>query len=322
MRYVITGGAGFVGSHLCDALIARGDEVVCVDNLSTGRYTNIRHLEEVDGFTYVEGDVSESLDVPGPVTAVAHLASPASPPEYLRMPLQTLAVGSRGSENVLELARSKECRAILASTSEIYGDPQIHPQPESYWGNVNPIGPRSVYDEAKRFAEAVFMAHRRTLGVDTGIVRIFNTYGPRLRPQDGRVVSNFIAQALHGEPLTVYGTGNQTRSFCFVDDLVRGLLCMLDSDEAGPINLGNTAEITVGELAELVLELTGSSSPVIYEPLPQDDPTCRRPDLAAARTRLHWSPAVSLRRGLEMTIEWQRSLLPELVTTQPASLSA
>ncbi|HVX45502.1 MAG TPA: UDP-glucuronic acid decarboxylase family protein [Mycobacteriales bacterium] len=322
MRYVITGGAGFVGSHLCEALIARGDEVVCVDNLSTGLYANIQHLEEVDRFNYVEGDVSVLLDIPGPVTAIAHLASPASPPEYLRMPLQTLAVGSRGSENVLDLARRKECRAILASTSEIYGDPQIHPQPETYWGNVNPIGPRSVYDESKRFAEAVFTAYRRSLGVDTGIVRIFNTYGPRLRPQDGRVVSNFIAQALQREPLTVYGTGNQTRSFCYVDDLVQGLVRMLDSDEAGPINLGNTAEVTVGELAELVLELTGSDSSVVYEPLPQDDPTCRRPDLAAARAQLGWSPAVSLRAGLESTIRWQRSLLPELVTSQPAFLSA
>lgn len=304
MRVVVTGGAGFLGSHLCDALVARGDTVVGVDDLSTGRIENVAHLMAEPRFTLVEADVSRSLDVPGRVDAVAHLASPASPVDYHRMPLETLAVGSRGTEHCLELARHRRARFVLASTSEVYGDPLVHPQDEGYFGNVNPTGPRSVYDEAKRFAEALTTAYGRSCGVDVGIVRIFNTFGPRMRPHDGRVVSSFVTQALRGEPLTIYGDGSQTRSFCYVDDLVRGLVAMLDGDEAGPVNLGNPEERTVAELAELVLALTGSTAPVVHLPLPVEDPTRRRPVIDRARERLGWAPAVSTEEGLRRTIAW------------------
>ncbi|WP_300012236.1 UDP-glucuronic acid decarboxylase family protein [Pseudonocardia sp.] len=304
MRVVVTGGAGFLGSHLCDALVGRGDTVVCVDDLSTGQVENIAHLRAEPRFRFVETDVSRSLDVAGRVDAIAHLASPASPVDYHRMPLETLAVGSRGTEHCLELARDRSARFVLASTSEVYGDPLVHPQHEGYHGNVNPTGPRSVYDEAKRFAEALTTAYARSCGVDAGIVRIFNTFGPRMRPHDGRVVSSFVDQALRGEPLTIYGDGSQTRSFCYVDDLVRGLVAMLDSAEPGPVNLGNPEERTVAELARLVLALTGSSAPVVHLPLPVEDPARRRPVVDRARERLGWTPEVSTEEGLRRTITW------------------
>ncbi|MFF0727431.1 UDP-glucuronic acid decarboxylase family protein [Streptomyces sp. NPDC004134] len=304
MRVAVTGGGGFLGSHLCEALLRRGDSVVCLDNFSTGEPENIAHLRAHPAFEFIHADVSIAVDVPGPLDAVAHLASPASPPDYLRWPLETLAVGSRGTENCLRLAGRHDARFVLASTSEVYGDPLVHPQDEDYWGNVNPVGPRSVYDEAKRFAEALAFAYRRAHGVDAGILRIFNTYGPRMRPQDGRVVSSFITQALSGEPLTIYGDGKQTRSFCFVDDLVRGLVAMLDSAEAGPFNLGNPEERTVTELADLVLDITGSTSELQYHPLPVDDPTRRRPVINRAQDRLGWYPDVGIEEGLRRTVEW------------------
>ena len=302
MRIVVTGGAGFLGSHLCDALIRRGEVVVCVDDLSTGNLDNIADLIGHRRFRFVEADVSAELDLPGPVNVVAHLASPASPPDYLRRPLETLAVGSRGTENALRLALRSGARFVLASTSEVYGDPIEHPQREGYWGNVNPVGPRSVYDEAKRYAEAVTMAYRRHYGLNTGIFRIFNTYGPRMRPDDGRVVSSFIAQALNEQPLTIYGDGTQTRSFCYVDDLVCGIIAMIDSTEAGPINIGNPDERTVTELAELVLKITESRSKLEYHPLPTDDPTRRKPDIALAREHLGWRPEVDTEDGLKRTV--------------------
>ena len=307
MRVVVTGGAGFLGSHLCDAILARGDSAVCVDNLATGRPDNVAHLMGSPGFTFVEADVSLALDVPGPVDAVAHLASPASPPEYLRLPLETLAVGSRGTENALRLAHQHGARFVLASTSEVYGDPAVHPQSEDYWGNVNPVGPRSVYDEAKRFAEALTRAYQDTKGVNAGIIRIFNTYGPRMNAQDGRIVTNFITQALNGDPLTIYGDGSQTRSFCYVDDLIRGIVGMIDSAEAGPVNLGNPEEFTVTEFARLVLRLTGSDSPVEHLPLPVDDPTRRCPVITRASQALGWQPQVRVEDGIRRTIEWFRS---------------
>lgn len=307
MRVVVTGGAGFLGSQLCEALLRRGDAVVCLDNLSTGEVGNIAHLSDSSDFEFIHADVSESIDVRGPIDAVAHLASPASPPDYHRRPLETLAVGSRGTENGLRLALLHGARFVLASTSEVYGDPLVHPQREDYWGNVNPIGPRSVYDEAKRFAEATSLAYRRTLGVDVGVLRIFNTYGPRMRPHDGRVVSSFITQALNGEPLTIYGDGSQTRSFCYVDDLVRGIVAMIDSSECGPFNLGNPEERAVSELAELVLRITGSSTEIEYHPLPVDDPTRRRPDITLARKMLGWRPEIPIEMGLRRTVEWFRS---------------
>jgi len=309
-RIVVTGGAGFVGSHLCEAILHRGDEVVCVDDLSSGCTENLQMAARHSGFEFVRADVSEGLELAGRVDAVAHLASPASPPEYLRRPLETLAVGSRGTETALRLASRHGARFVLASTSEVYGDPLVHPQTEDYWGNVNPIGPRSVYDEAKRFAEAVTMAYHRAREVNTGIVRIFNTYGPRLRASDGRVVSNFVTQALAGEPLTVYGDGSQTRSFCYVDDLVRGLVSMLDSDATGPVNLGNPIEYSVVSLAELILEMTGSRSEIVSRPLPVDDPVRRRPDVSVARHLLGWEPTTNLRDGLSHTIEWFRASVP------------
>jgi dTDP-glucose 4,6-dehydratase len=308
-RVVVTGGAGFLGSHLADALLARGDEVVAIDNLATGSVANIEHLFGVRGFTFVEHDVSQYVWVPGPVDVVMHFASPASPVDYLELPIQTLKVGSLGTHNTLGLAKAKGARYLLASTSEVYGDPLVHPQSETYWGNVNPIGPRGVYDEAKRFAEAMTMAYHRTHGLDVRIVRIFNTYGPRMRADDGRVVSNFVVQALRGEPLTVYGDGTQTRSFCYVADEIRGFLALLDSDEVGPVNIGNPGEFTVLELAELVLEVTGSTSEIVFEPLPVDDPRQRRPDITLARERLGWEPTVPLREGLERTVAHFRAVL-------------
>jgi dTDP-glucose 4,6-dehydratase len=304
LRVAVTGGAGFVGSHLCRALIARGDEVVCIDDLSTGSEANVADLAGHPHFSFEREDVSVSLTVAGHVDAVAHLACPASPPDYLRLPLETLAVCSRGTELALGLAEANDARLVLASTSEVYGDPLIHPQVETYWGNVNPIGPRSVYDEAKRFGEALTVAHRRVKGANAGIVRIFNTYGPGMRRNDGRVVSNFVVQALAGLPLTVYGDGSQTRSICYVEDLVRGLVAMLDSDVPGPVNLGNPTELTVLDIAKLILELTGSSSPIEHRPLPTDDPTRRRPDITLAEQLLSWEPKISPEEGLARTIAW------------------
>lgn len=308
-RVVVAGGAGFLGSHLCDRLLARGDEVVAVDNLVTGDTANIAHLLDRPDFTFVEADIAEGLSVDGPVTAVLNFASPASPKDYLGLPIETLVTGSLGTQRTLELAEAKGARFLMASTSEVYGDPLVHPQPESYWGNVNPIGPRSVYDEAKRYAEALTMAFHRERGVDVRLLRIFNTYGPRMQADDGRVVSNFIVQALTGEPLTIYGDGTQTRSFCYVDDEVTGILALLDGPVVGPVNIGNDGEFTMLELAELVLEVTGSASPVEHRPLPQDDPTQRRPDLTIARTQLGWSPVISLREGLERTVPYFREVL-------------
>lgn len=307
-QVVVTGGAGFLGSHLCDRLIERGHVVVCVDNLSTSTGENVAHLAGHPSFEFVLADICEGLTVEGPVTAIAHLASPASPPEYLSMPLETLAVLSKGTEAVLELAAAHSARVVLASTSEVYGDPLIHPQPEGYWGNVNPIGPRSVYDEGKRFSEALVMAHHRVRDINVGIVRIFNTYGPRLRPLDGRVVSNFIAQAITGQPLTIYGSGEQTRSFCYVDDLIDGLVRIIHSDVIGPINLGNPQEMPILGLARLVCELTGSASPIVHHQRAVDDPWCRRPEINQAAELLGWSPQISLTEGLVRTINWQRSL--------------
>lgn len=304
LRVVVTGGAGFLGSHLCEALVARGDRVVCVDDLSTGRRENLQSLEGSPSFEFLEADVSRGLPVEGPVDAVLHFASAASPPAYLARPLETLAVGSDGTRHCLELAARHGARFIMASTSEVYGDPDEHPQSEGYWGNVNPVGPRSVYDEAKRFAEALTAAHRRERSTDTAIVRIFNTYGPGLRPGDGRVVSNFLVAALRGEPLTIYGTGEQTRSLCYVDDLVAGILAVARSTLPGPVNLGNPAELTVLELSDLVLEVTASSSPVEHRPLPVDDPTRRRPDITLATTELGWAPLVPVREGLGRTARW------------------
>jgi dTDP-glucose 4,6-dehydratase len=303
-RAVVTGGAGFLGSYVCEALVERGERVLCVDDLSTGSVANLSGLDGNPAFEFLEADVSKGLAVDGPVRAVLHLASPASPPDYLDRPLETLDVGSNGTRHALELAGAHGARFLLASTSEVYGDPLVHPQPETYWGNVNPIGPRSVYDEAKRFAEALTMAWHRARGADVAIVRIFNTYGPRLRPGDGRLVSNFLVQALGGTPLTVYGDGSHTRSLCYVDDEVAGILAMLDSGLTGPVNLGNPDELTVMELAHKVIELTGSSSTIVHEPLPIDDPTRRKPDISVARRQLGWEPRVTLAEGLKRTVHY------------------
>jgi dTDP-glucose 4,6-dehydratase len=305
-RAVVTGGAGFIGSHLCRALVGRGYDVVAVDNLITGRRSNVDDLVADGRVELVEHDVSAGLPVDGPVDAVLHFASPASPADYLNHPLETLDVGSNGTRHALDLAKAHAARFVLASTSEVYGDPLEHPQTESYWGNVNPIGPRSVYDESKRFAESLAFAYHRVYDMNIGVVRIFNTYGPGLRPGDGRVVSNFLVQAMHGKPLTVYGDGSQTRSFCFVDDEVRGILALLDSDHTGPVNIGNPDEFTVKELAGTVLEVTRSSSEIVFEPLPTDDPVRRRPDITRARELLGWQPEISLREGLERTYAWYR----------------
>jgi dTDP-glucose 4,6-dehydratase len=308
-RVVVTGGAGFLGSHLCDALLARGDQVVAMDNLSTGSVDNIEHLFGQPGFTFVQHDVSQYVWVPGEVDVVMHFASPASPADFERIPIQILKVGSLGTHNCLGLAKAKSARFFLASTSEVYGDPQIHPQPEAYWGHVNPIGPRGVYDEAKRFAEAMTMAYHRAHGLDVRIVRIFNTFGPRLRVDDGRAVSNFLHQALLGKPITIFGDGSQTRSFCYVEDEVRGFLALLDGAVTGPVNIGNPAEYTIRQLADMVLEVTGSASEVVHEPLPVDDPTQRQPDITLAREALGWEPQVALREGLERTAAWFRQAL-------------
>ena len=298
---VVTGGAGFLGSHLCESLLARGHRVLCVDNLDTGSLGNIEHIRDA-AFTFRHHDMTTHLTIDEPVDFVYHLASPASPIDYLRLPLQTLKVGSYGTHNALGLAKFKRARFLLASTSEVYGDPQVHPQPETYWGHVNPIGPRGVYDEAKRFAEAMVMAYHRQQGVDTAIVRIFNTYGPRMRPHDGRAIPTFIRQALENKPLTVFGDGSQTRSFCFVEDLVRGLVLLAESGEHLPVNIGNPREMTLLELAKAVLVATGSASEIVYEALPVDDPQVRQPDITRARQILGWEPTVDLDEGLRRTL--------------------
>lgn len=305
-RAVITGGAGFLGSHLCARLRARGVEVVCIDNLLTGHIENVEPLLGDPGFTFMHYDVTSYVHVRGRVDAVLHFASPASPVDYLNHPIKTLKVGALGTHHMLGLALAKGARFMTASTSEVYGDPEVHPQTEDYWGHVNPVGPRSVYDEAKRFGEALTMAYHHAHGLDVRIPRIFNVYGPRLR-RDGRVVSNFIAQALAGDPITIYGDGDQTRSFCYVEDEVEGLLGLLESDYVGPVNVGNPNEFTVSELAAEVLELTGSSSPVVHEALPADDPRQRCPDITLARELFGWEPKVALREGLGRTIEWWRT---------------
>jgi dTDP-glucose 4,6-dehydratase len=318
MRIVVTGGAGFLGSHLCEALLARGDSVLCIDNLSTGSLDNVEELMHRPNFDFVEGDATREISVPGVINAVAHLASPASPRDYLRLPLETLAAGSRGTENALRLAQATGARFLLASTSEVYGDPIVHPQPEHYCGNVNSVGPRSVYDEAKRYAEAVTMAYARALGTNVGIVRIFNTYGPRMRPYDGRVITTFISQALNGDPLTIYGDGSQTRSYCYVDDLIRGLVSMIDSTETGPINLGTQYELSVLDLASLVLRTTGSTSVLEYHPLPIDDPSRRRPVLRRAEDRLGWRPQISIEEGLRRMVDWLQSRHEEVAAAKSA----
>jgi dTDP-glucose 4,6-dehydratase len=311
VRVLVTGGAGFIGSHVCDALIARGDAVVSLDDFSTGRRANIEHLGASPRFTFVKASVLDPIDIKDQIDGVVHLASPAAPLAYLSRPIFTLRTGAEGTRHVLDFAEARRARFILASTSEVYGEPLVHPQSEEYWGNVNSIGPRSVYDEAKRYAEALTMAYRTSRGLDTGIVRIFNTYGPRMRTDDGRVVSNFVHQALNMKPLSVFGDGSQTRSLCYVDDMVHGILAMLDADEAGPINLGNPVELTVLEIAELVLELAGSDAQVELHPLPQDDPTRRRPDITKARSLLGWSPKVPVRAGIARTLEWHVKLTKE-----------
>ncbi|MBV8301057.1 MAG: SDR family oxidoreductase [Candidatus Dormibacteraeota bacterium] len=306
-RVVLTGGAGFIGSHLVDALIGRDVHVVCVDNLVTGRQENLlRHAADTR-LTLVRHDVSETLGIGGDVDAVLHFASPASPVDYQREPVATLLVGTAGTYNALRLAEEKQARFMLASTSEVYGDPLLHPQVETHWGNVNPVGPRSMYDEAKRAAEAFVMAFHRSRGVDTRIARIFNTYGPRMRDEDGRAVPQFVNQALDGAPITVYGDGSQTRSLCYVDDLVDGLLRLLDADRALPVNLGNPHEVTMNELAATVRDICGSNSEIVCQPLPEDDPRRRRPDISVARSLLGWEPKVGLDDGLRRTVDWWRS---------------
>lgn len=307
MRVVVTGGAGFLGSHLCERLIARGDEVLALDNFVTGDPANVAHLSGAPGFELREVDVTRDFTVGGEVDLVLHFASPASPVDYLQLPIETLEVGSIGTMRALSLARDTGARFVLASTSEVYGDPEVHPQPESYWGHVNPVGPRGVYDEAKRFAEAMTLAHRNTHGISTGIVRIFNTFGPRMRPNDGRAIPNFIRQSLAGDPVTVAGDGSQTRSICFVDDLVTGILALADSDHAGPVNIGNPHEISMLDLAEWIIRLAGSSSRVGYIPRPVDDPTVRQPDTTLAEQLLSWQPEVDIETALRRTIDWFRT---------------
>jgi dTDP-glucose 4,6-dehydratase len=306
---LITGGAGFLGSHLCERLLAEGHRVTCVDNLITGRTGNISHLAGRDDFRFLRHDVTRPFEIDEEIDFVLHFASPASPIDYLELPIQTLKVGSLGTHNTLGLAKAKGARYLLASTSEVYGDPLVHPQPETYWGNVNPVGPRGVYDEAKRFAEAMAMAYHRYHGLDVRIVRIFNTYGPRMRLRDGRVVPAFVQQALAGEPMTVFGDGSQTRSFCFVDDLVEGIFRLLMSDVTTPVNIGNPHEMTILDFARIIREKTGSRSPIVFRPLPVDDPKTRQPDITLARTRLGWEPKVALPDGLETTIRYFRSAL-------------
>jgi dTDP-glucose 4,6-dehydratase len=310
-RYVVAGGAGFLGSHLCETLLARGDEVVAVDNFSTGSPRNVRHLQEDPRFELIEHDICDPLMVEGPVDAVLNFASPASPPRYSELSIETLRVGSVGTEQLLLLAVNKRSRFVHASTSEVYGDPLVHPQTEEYWGHVNPIGQRSMYDEAKRFSEALIMAYRRRYQLDTGIIRIFNTYGPRMDPWDGRVVTNFVRQALTGEPITLYGDGSQTRSFCYVDDEVDGILRFVDSPAAGPVNIGNPTEFTMVQLADLVRRVTGSEVPVVYRDLPPDDPGQRCPDISLAMELLDWKPQVELEEGLAKTASWLELALAE-----------
>jgi len=306
LRAVITGGAGFLGSHLCEYMLGKNWEVLCIDNLCTGSEANIAHLQSNAKFAFEPKDVSQHIDVSGPVDAVLHFASPASPPDYLKLAIQTLKVGSLGTHNALGLAKAKGAKFLMASTSECYGDPDVSPQPETYWGHVNPIGPRSVYDEAKRFSEAMTMAYHRYHGVETRIVRIFNTYGPRMRLNDGRALPNFLYQALVGEPITVYGDGKQTRSFCYVSDLIEGIYRLLESNEHEPVNIGNPNEITILEFAERVRKLVGATAPIVFHPLPQDDPKQRCPDISKARRMLHWEPKVNLADGLQRTYDYFR----------------
>lgn len=301
---VVTGGAGFLGSHLCDRFINEGCKVICLDNLITGNLRNIAHLETNKDFTYAHHDISKPVSIPGPVDYILHFASPASPVDYLRYPIQTLKVGSLGTHNSLGLAKLKKARFLLASTSEVYGDPLVHPQKETYWGNVNPTGPRGVYDEAKRFAEAITLAYHRYHNVDVRILRIFNTYGPRMRIADGRVVPNFIWQALHNQPLTVYGKGNQTRSFCYYTDMVEGIYRLLHGPITGPVNIGNPDEFTILEFAKMVIKMSGTKSRIVYQPLPKDDPKQRRPDIGLAKKYLKWQPKVKLAEGLRETLKW------------------
>lgn len=307
-RTLITGGAGFLGSHLCDYFLAKGHEVICMDNLLTGSEKNIAHIKS-DKFIFIKHDVTKYIEINGPIDYILHFASPASPDDYLEFPIQTLKVGSLGTHNALGLAKAKNATFLLASTSEVYGDPLIHPQNESYWGNVNPVGPRGVYDEAKRFAEAMVMAYHRTHKVNTRIVRIFNTYGPRMRLKDGRAIPNFLRQALEGEDLTIYGDGGQTRSFCYVSDLVEGLYSLLTSDRVDPTNIGNPNEMTILEMAQKILQMTGSKSKLVYMPLPKDDPKVRKPDITNARQCLHWEPTVGLDKGLQATIDYFKKML-------------
>lgn len=310
MRTVITGGAGFIGSHLCERFLAEGHEVVCVDNLLTGHERNIQHLYDNSRFTFLRHNISEPLLLDGPVENILHFASPASPADYLAHPIPTLKVGSLGTHNALGLAKAKDARILVASTSEVYGDPEVHPQREDYWGHVNPIGPRGCYDEAKRFTEAITMAYHRYHDVKTRIVRIFNTYGPRMRLNDGRVLPAFMGQVLRGEPLTVFGKGDQTRSFCYVDDLVEGIYRLLHADFSEPVNLGNPSELTVLELAREILAMVPASrSTIVYNPLPQDDPKRRRPDITRARTLLGWEPEVDRSAGLRLTLDYFRKLV-------------
>jgi len=311
VRVVITGGAGFIGSHLCEWFLRDGHEVICVDNFITGTYANIEAFLSSPRFQLIAHDISRPLYLDGPVDAVLHFASPASPIDYLRYPIQTLKVGSLGTHNALGLARTKNAIFLLASTSEVYGDPQVHPQSEDYWGNVNPIGVRGVYDEAKRFAEAMTMAYHRCHGLRTRIARIFNTYGPRMRLDDGRALPNFMGQALRGEPLTVYGDGSQTRSFCYIDDLVEGIVRLLNTEFAEPVNLGNPEEVTILEFAREILALTGGKSEIVFRPLPQDDPRVRRPDISRARQLLGWEPKIPRQEGLRRTLEYFRRILEQ-----------
>lgn len=307
-RTLITGGAGFLGSHLCEYFLNKGHEVICMDNLITGSIDNISHIKS-EKFQFVKHNVSEFINLEGELDYIMHFASPASPIDYLELPIQTLKVGALGTHNALGLAKAKKATFLLASTSEVYGDPLIHPQPEDYWGNVNPIGPRGVYDEAKRFAEAITMAYHRTHGINTKIVRIFNTYGPRMRVNDGRAIPNFLKQALTGEDLTVYGEGSQTRSFCFVSDLVEGLYRLLMSEQNYPVNIGNPSEMTVKEMADKILQATNSKSKIIHVPLPEDDPKIRQPDITRAKKYLNWEPVVSLDEGLQSTLEYFKEQL-------------
>ena len=312
---VVTGGAGFLGSHLCDRLLAEGHRVICVDNLDTGSLENIEHIHD-PRFAFELHDMVDHIDLPGPIDEIYHLASPASPIDYLRLPLHTLKVGSYGTHNALGLAKRHRSRFLLASTSEVYGDPQVHPQPETYWGHVNPIGPRGVYDEAKRYAEALTMAYNRQQGVNTKIVRIFNTYGPRMRPHDGRAIPTFLRQAMANKPITIFGEGSQTRSFCYVTDLIEGLTRLVRSDYHQPVNVGNPGEYTILQLAETIIRMTGSRSELVYEALPQDDPMIRQPDITLARALLGWEPAIELEEGLQITIDAAAAAM-----TQPTSRS-